>query len=309
MQEGGLEKIKKAGATEYTRRQFLTGVAAGTVTGIGVGGSGIALLKYRQERHKTAAEQQEEEPRVFADDTIYVPIKARETFESFGGNRRLFAHPVPEFRMNTLPVRNMSTSRVVAELERLEHKGALHRITLHDIEHNTRAYRALTRISTVEENWRCRGVGMGSRRTPDNDPRYLRVTPYAEAILEEVTSKFQGALRAAELSQEWRIRPIVTGLLRSAGPGGTNDIEGASDESPHTYGVGIDLSLSRFDIIRRLNQEFFMTSNSEVDRDLVRTLSGILAGVLKKMHDNDKFVLTYEPRRGHFHLSLVRVRR
>lgn len=304
------------------------------------GGSLLALgwlargfFDTKEHKSEVVMQKEEEQPMPFPDGTTYLPIGTRDTFKRFGSTRNLFRGRIEQSDMHTLPQLNLTSSGVTAELKRLENAGGVHRITLLDIQNNTAAYRELSPVLAVGENWRCRGVGIKAnvpavtaeekkkeeekteaqkkkeeiQRKKDkekNKPEYLRLRPHARNLLALAASGFQDALKAVGLSEEWHVRLIVNGLLRSDGKGGTNDIKGASDISPHLFGAGIDLSLSRFDIINAATKEFF-TTNANEDEDLSRTLRGILGGVLKKMHDDKKFVLTYEPKTDHFHISAV----
>jgi len=296
------------GVAQGITRRGVVKLASAAAVGIAAhhaykGNIGAGLPDISQWMWWRQTEKKPESTTRFADGTIYRPRATREKVRSIGVSK-LFSRSVPTFDMATLPVRNLTTSGVAAEVAKLS------RITNASVENNAPEYRALSfKVEAVGNGWRCRGVGTGTRQTGENDPKYLRLTPYAGKVLEAISSEFQKELKAAGLAEGWRVRPIVNGLLRSEGSAGTNkSIIGASRNSPHTVGIGVDLSLSKFDIIHGGSKEFFMTSATQEDRTadaaLVRKLNDILAAVLVKMHGKD-FTLTFEPKTDHYHISAI----
>lgn len=247
------------------------------------------------------AEKSEGATTRFEDGTMYRPRAAREKFRALGGALKLLPGSVTAPDLKPY-LKNLTTSGVVEEVKKMT------RITHADVEKQTAAYRALGfTVDAVGSGWRCRGVGMGASQSGANDARYLRLTGAGGAVLKKITAEFQVALKKAGLADGWRIRPIVNSLLRSDGSDGTNKgVVGASRNSPHTVGIGIDFSFSRFDIINVKTGEFFMTNAAEgdhaADAALARKLRDILAAVLVKMHGKD-FVLTAE--KDHYHVSVV----
>ena len=302
------------GAThDLSRRAVLKG---GIAAGAGVGAhhfyKGNIPMPSDVSTWWRTAEKEKAAPR-FADGTIFKPSETRKRLKAFGGLQKLLPKPPPAFDRKTLPVRNLTSSGVVGELLRLEREKKLYRITKNDMDQNTDAYKRLSfKVAAANERWRCRGVGMGRVQSGRNDSRYLRLKPEAGAVLERISDEFQIQLQLSGLAEGWKIRPIINGILRSSGPSGTNKtIVGASPNSPHYYGVGFDISLSKFDVMNAHTKEFFMTSYAQEDRitdaALVGKLNDILASVLKRMHDSGEFVLTFEPKADHYHISAIRV--
>ncbi|MEK7098548.1 MAG: DUF5715 family protein [Patescibacteria group bacterium] len=240
---------------------------------------------------------------LFEDGTKYRPHATRERLSAFGGASKLLPRQVATPDLKPY-LRNLTTSGVVEEVKKMN------RITGEDVAKQTAAYRALSfTVGAVGSGWRCRGVGMGAAQTGANDARYLRLTGPGGAVLKKITAEFQVALKNAGLADGWRIRPIVNSLLRSDGSDGTNKgVVGASRNSPHPVGIGIDFSMSKFDVIHAQTGEFFMTSPTQGERTtdaaFVKKLQDILAGVLVKMHGKD-FTLTFEPKADHYHVSAV----
>jgi hypothetical protein len=188
----------------------------------------------------------------------------------------------------------------------------LAQITAADVDSRSALYLGLSEVNQVNAQWRARRVG----RIPgdghvSNDPRFMRLTQHAQGVLTLIGTEFQRALSEAGISNEWDVRFVVTDLLRTAGVGGTlgqlRAVTQASENSPHTYGIGIDISNQRFDIIHKQSKEFFMTETGPGASDipLVGVLNSIMGRVLLNLHRQNRLVLTYEPATNHYHITAL----
>jgi hypothetical protein len=206
----------------------------------------------------------------------------------------------------TLPKANQTVAGVFEHMRLLRESGQVVRLTEEAI--------ASAQLESVEKStnlWVCEGIGGGT-----NKKEYMRLRPSAKKVLIEIATRFQKGLADAGLPNDFTVRPIVTSLVRTFD--GTNKIlTNAAPDSAHTYGLGIDLSDRRFQIVHKPTQTYITLDDPLLrdNRDSERIhliISRILGEVLMDLHvesNNDEYgykvVFTYEPNAVHHHVSVL----
>ncbi len=130
--------------------------------------------------------------------------------------------------------------------------------------------------------------------------------------LKSISDAFQKKIHDAGLSSEWNVRFIVNSLVR-ASKGTNKQLPGASADSPHTFGMGFDISNIRFDLIHKKDNAFIMIGSGEnagqASRDaaILTTLNCLLVEVLEERHAHKDIVLTYEgDSKHHYHVTSLK---
>ena len=306
---GGMKKLG-----ELSRRDVLKGVLG---TGIVVGAGYLVSTELLDDGEEVDKDPEPVDGTKFVDGTIYNPAhvdtKLSEWYKSHVG-KPLFEHLTFETtkkeyaaqvdRLNKQHRRNFTKEGVPALMREWEKDGL---ITCYEAEENLKDS-SLTLVEEMNSQWRCRGIGAGASTTPKNNPEYLRLMPGAATVLKDIGRLFQEKIKKSGLASEWQVRFVVNSLVRTSGK--TNqELANASDDSPHTFGLGFDISNVRFDLIHVADKTFTMigrgdgSTNKARDAAILTTLNHLLIQVLEAQHAAGKLVLTYEPRRVHYHLT------
>lgn len=171
---------------------------------------------------------------------------------------------------------------------------------------------SLAHVDEVNAFWRCRSIGMGNSSSPTNKPAFLRMMPGALKELKSISDAFQKKVQKAGLSSDWNVRFIVNSLVRTSE--GTNaQLSGSSSDSPHTFGMGFDISNTRFDLVHKKDHAFMMIGSDKNvgqeirDAAILTTLNCLLLEVLEDLHARKNIVLTYEgDSKHHYHVTSLK---
>lgn len=310
-----------------SRRNLIAGALA---AGLGVAGSQAEQGNIKLPRPDLwwqRAEAPREAPRsevlrTLADGTKYDPrgVDAKLTAWYQKNDKRLFGNLQPAETIRAYAAqrknlerrrRNFTREGVPKLMRTLSEKGVIHRFSnLEEVE-GILGKQFLTPVEEVNGFWRTRSIGSGAVSTPQNDLRYARLTPGSERVLRSIGERFQGKLREAGLAEEWDARFIVSSLLRTHE--GTNRSLGgaASAVSPHTFGMGFDISNTRFDLIHKADKTFLMFGATSANAapqsprhvSILNTLNHLLIRVLEDAHAEGEIALTFEPERVHYHIT------
>ncbi|MEK9153920.1 MAG: DUF5715 family protein [Patescibacteria group bacterium] len=314
----------------FTRRTLLTAVAAaGAIGALGsqiphnkIDMSSLNLWWNKEASQRAAAEKS----MVFADGTKYQPesvARALSQWYKENQNKRLLANLKPaetqkvfQEQLNRLEKYrgNFTREGVPALMQRLQTEKKIHQFRDKEEINGTLGKKFLVPVDEINALWRTRGIGSGAISTPKNDKQFLRLTNGTEAALRTIAERFQLKLTQAGIAQEWSVRFVVNSLLRTKND--TNQALGgaASNESPHTFGMGFDISNKHFDLIHNQDKTFLMLGSEDIQDStetlkytaIVNTLNQLIASVLEEMHAGGEITLTYEPKRVHYHITSKR---
>lgn len=296
-----------------TRRNLIRGiVGAGVVVGVGVAGETAYQIYESLENPEKPEIPEAETGKHFADGTIYNPKYVDSQLDAWyqkHAGERLFAnldfsettkHRADQLKRLEKYRSNYTKEGVPALMNKLEGKRVLKRYATEDEIKKS----SLAHVDEINNLWRCRGIGSGASSSPKNNPSFLRVMSGTADELNVIAKTFDKKVRDAGLSSDWDVRIIIASLARSSK--GTNaELSNSSDDSPHTFGMAFDISNTKFDIIHKSDQTFMMLGDGDPSRDaaIVTTLNYLLAQILEKEHASKDIVLTYEPKKNHYHIT------
>ena len=153
--------------------------------------------------------------------------------------------------------------------------------------------------------YRCRGIGVTSGDMRRNDRDLINVKPHLQTTLQNITVELNEKLKKMGFpSDHYWVRVIVTSAMR---PANHNDkIRGSSDTSAHMYGIAVDLSKMRFDLIDKEAKKFYQISGTSDElgvndkhRMHVHAYTA-LTHVLKEMEDRGDIFVNREG--DHLHI-------
>lgn len=296
-----------------TRRNLMKGVVgAGIVTGVGMVGETAYKIYESLEDPEEPEVPEAESGKHFADGTIYNPKHVDAQLDAWykkHAGERLFKnldfsetqkHRAEQLKRLEQYRANYTKEGVPALMKKLEAKGVLKRYATEEAIKKS----SLAHVDEINEFWRCRGIGSGASSTPTNNPSFLRTMLGTADELNMIAKTFNKKVREAGLSLEWDVRMIIASLARSSK--GTNaELSNSSDDSPHTFGMGFDISNTKFDIIHKTDKTFMMLGEGDASRDaaIKTTLNYLLAQILEAEHAHKDIVLTYEPKKHHYHIT------
>ncbi|MBI5414254.1 transglycosylase SLT domain-containing protein [Candidatus Peregrinibacteria bacterium] len=117
----------------------------------------------------------------------------------------------------------------------------------------------------------------------NNHPDYVVTCPQVAKLLREISIDFNEQLHAMGLPEKFSVRIVVGSLTRDAEY--QKKVNSSTTNSAHSYGIGVDLAMERFDIINTETGEFYDLAGDPFEANRNSDPQRTLRDVNKSLHD------------------------
>lgn len=149
-------------------------------------------------------------------------------------------------------------------------------------------------------HYRLTTVGEDTTHNKKDREDMYHVYPHMEILIQNIAEKINLRFQQLGWPSEFIIRPNINSLVR---PQRNNkNLNNASSKSAHTYGLAIDFSIQRFDVLIDNQQYVQLKGGMPEANDIISLYQQILAGILRELYDQGEIFLNREYKPPHFHV-------